>query len=193
MIPHVGRTVVPGGTSPGAYPLDSKVSNMSRGFVKESDQETLPIIPLRAPLPAGAINYVTPSGMAALESERAALEAEKANLQHENEDERRRATTVIDGKLNLLSQRISSARILRPEDQPHDEVRFGASVKLRQSPGNRITEFRIVGVDEANVKEKRISFTAPIAQAITGLRVGERADFQLGKEMRKLEVLAIRY
>ena len=166
---------------------------MSRGFVKESDQETLPIIPPRAPLPAGATNYVTPRGMIALEAERRELEAEKSNLPGDNEDERRRAATVIDGKLNLLIQRITSARILRPEEQPQDEVRFGATVKVRQQPGNRVTEFQIVGVDEADVKAKKISFTAPIAQAVTGLRVGERADFRLGKETRKLEVLDITY
>ncbi|WP_116107689.1 GreA/GreB family elongation factor [Lewinella sp. IMCC34191] len=166
---------------------------MSRGFVKESDQETLPIIPARPPLPVGATNYVTPAGLEALQAERRTLEADKANLPGDNEDERRRAATVIDGKLNLLNQRITSARVLVPEDQPQDEIRFGARVKLRQQPGNRTQEFQIVGVDEANVKEKKISFTAPIAEAITGLRVGERADFRLGNELRKLEILAITY
>lgn len=166
---------------------------MSRGFVKESDQEELPLIPPRPPLPAGATNYVTPAGMAALEAERAALEAEKQDLPGDNEDERRRAGTVIDGKLNLLNQRIASARVLDPAGQPQDEVRFGAHVKLRQQPGNRVQEFQIVGVDEADVKAKKISFTAPIAQAVTGVRVGETADFRLGNELRKLEVLDIRY
>ncbi|PPK85645.1 transcription elongation factor GreB [Neolewinella xylanilytica] len=166
---------------------------MSRGFVKESDQETLPIIPLRPPLPVGATNYVTPAGLRALQDERDALEADKSQLSGDNEDERRRAATVIDGKLNLLSQRISSARVLDPGEQPQDEVRFGARVRLLQQPGNRKQEFQIVGVDEANVREKKISFTAPIAQAITGLRVGERADFRLGNEVRKLEVLEIAY
>ena len=166
---------------------------MSRGFVKESDQETLPIIPPRAPLPVGATNYVTAAGMEALEAERRALENEKSNLSGDNEDERRRAATVIDGQMNLLGQRISSARVIQGRDQPQDEVRFGAQVTIKQQPGNRTQTFRIVGVDEANVKEKKISFTAPIAQAITGLRKGERADFRLGKELRKLEVLEITY
>ncbi|MGB3800790.1 MAG: GreA/GreB family elongation factor [Lewinella sp.] len=166
---------------------------MSRGFVKESDQETLPIIPPRPPLPVGATNYVTPAGLEALQEERRTLEADKANLPGDNEDERRRAATVIDGKLNLLTQRITSARVLAPADQPQDEVRFGARVKLRQHPGNRAQEFQIVGVDEANVKQKKISFTAPIARAITGLSVGERADFRLGNDLRKLEILEISY
>ncbi|MCP9236166.1 GreA/GreB family elongation factor [Lewinella sp. JB7] len=166
---------------------------MSRGFVKESDQEELPIIPPRAPLPAGETNYVTPEGYRALEAEREQLEAEKAALSSDNEDERRRAATVIDGKLALLQQRIVSARIVDPAGQPPEEVRFGAYVKLRQGGSKSVQEFRIVGVDEANVKEGKISFTAPIARAVTGRWVGETADFHLGSEVRKLEVLEIRY
>ena len=167
---------------------------MSRGFVKESDQEELPIIPPRSPLPAGETNYVTPSGLQALEDERAQLEAEKAALPTDNEDERRRSAAVIDGKLGLLQQRILLARVLEPGDQPQDEVRFGAHVKIRQlGAGGRVQEFQIVGVDEANVKEKKISFIAPIARAITGLYAGEVADFHLGSEVRKLEVLEISY
>jgi transcription elongation factor GreB len=166
---------------------------MSRGFVKESDQEELPIIPPRPPLPPGETNYVTPAGLAALEAERDALQRAREALPTDNEDERRRSAHLIDGKLILLHQRIASARVLDPADQPHDEVRFGATVTLRQHPGGHRQEFQIVGVDEANVKQRKISFTAPIARAVTGLYVGEVADFRLGSELRKLEVLNIKY
>jgi len=49
---------------------------MSRGFVKEGDQEETPIIPPRAALPNGATNYVTPTGMQLLLNERKQLEQE---------------------------------------------------------------------------------------------------------------------
>ena len=166
---------------------------MSRGFVKESDQEELPIIPPRSPLPAGETNYVTPAGLQALHAEREQLEAEKTALPTDNEDERRRAATVIDGKLALLDRRISTARVLDPREQPQEEVRFGAHVKLKHVTTGKLQEFQIVGVDEANVKERKISFTAPIARAVTGLWVGEVADFRLGGELRQLEVVGIRY
>ena len=166
---------------------------MSRGFVKESDQEEIPLIPQRSPLPAGATNYVTPTGFAALESERDALEAEKAALPAVNEDERRRAATFIDGKLALLQQRILSARILKPENQPQNEVRFGARVRLQMGVGGKEQEFQIVGVDEANVKEKKLAFSSPIAKAITGLWVEETKDFRMGGEIKQLKVLEISY
>ncbi len=166
---------------------------MSRGFVKESDQEELPLIPPRAPLPAGATNYVTPAGFAALEQERAELEAEKAALPTANEEEHRRATMVIDGKLALLNQRILSARILRLENQPQEEVRFGATVRLRMGNGGKEQTFQIVGVDEANIKAGKLAFTSPLAKVITGLWVNESVDFRMGGAVKKLQVLDITY
>ena len=69
---------------------------MSRGFVKEEDQEEAPVIPPRAALPNGVTNYVTPFGYEALEKEQRDLESERANTTSENETESRRAKAVID-------------------------------------------------------------------------------------------------
>lgn len=164
---------------------------MSRGFVKEDDQEEAPIIPPRAALPAGETNYVTPNGLKELKEEEEKLIEERANLDKENETERRRAQAVIDGNLKLLRERISTARVLDPKEQPEDEVRFGALVELKQN-GN-IQKFQIVGVDEADVKKQKIAFVAPIAKAVTGKKVGDKIDFKLGEETRKLEILKITY
>ena len=164
---------------------------MSRGFVKEDDQEEAPIIPPRAALPVGETNYVTPNGLKELKNEEEALIEERANLDKQNDTERRRAQAVIDGKLKLLRERISTARLLKPDDQPADEVRFGALIELLQN-GNK-QEFQIVGVDEANVKKQKIAFVAPIAKAVTGKKVGDKVDFKLGEEIRKLEILKITY
>ncbi|MGW1455986.1 GreA/GreB family elongation factor [Salegentibacter agarivorans] len=164
---------------------------MSRGFVKEDDQEEAPIIPPRAALPAGETNYVTPNGLKELKEEEEKLIAERANLDKENETERRRAQAVIDGNLKLLRERISTARVLDTKEQPEDEVRFGALVELKQN-GN-IQKFQIVGVDEADVKKQKIAFVAPIAKAVTGKKVGDKIDFKLGEETRKLEILKITY
>lgn len=166
---------------------------MSRGFVRESDQEELPLIPERAPLPSGVTNYVTPDGLAALERERDVLEAEKTALPSDNEAEHRRAATVIDGKLALLQKRIVTARVIKPQDQPAEEIRFGAHIKLRFQGTGKTQNFQIVGVDEANVKAGKIAFTAPLAKRITGLWVSETVDFRMGGEVRKLEVLKITY
>ncbi|MDN3594114.1 GreA/GreB family elongation factor [Zunongwangia endophytica] len=166
---------------------------MSRGFVKEEDQEEAPVIPPRAALPAGATNYVTPFGYEALEKEQHHLEKERTELPKDNETEKRRAQAVIDGKLKLLAERRASARIIYPNQQPEDEVRFGAKLKLKNHTNGSLQEFQIVGVDEANVKNQKIAFVAPIAKAVTGLKVGDKTDFKLGNETRTLEILEITY
>jgi transcription elongation factor GreB len=62
---------------------------MSRGFVKEDDQEDVPMVPPRAHLPQGVPNYVTQAGMDELLAERQALMNEKENLDISSENERR--------------------------------------------------------------------------------------------------------
>ena len=166
---------------------------MSRGFVKESDQEDLPFIPPRAPLPPGETNYVTPMGLRLLEEEAAALEAEKDNFSGDDEDERRRHITVQEAKLVPLRERIASARVIRPEEQPREEVRFGATVEVTFLATGKRKTLRIVGVDEADAKAGKIAFTAPVARVITGLYAGEVAGFGGADDPRKIKVEKIRY
>ncbi len=165
---------------------------MSRGFVKEDDQEEVPIIPERAPLPNGETNYVTPIGYQALLSEKAALETERQNLPQTEGAERRIAVNVIQTKLNRLAERINSAQIIESQSAT-DEIRFGATVKLR-FPSQKMTRiFKIVGVDEADVKVGKIAFTSPMAKAISGKKKDEVAILQLGNETRKIEILEVNY
>lgn len=164
---------------------------MSRGFVKESDQEEPIVVPPRASLPEKEINYVTPYGKELLDKEKVGLEKQRAELHIEDDTERRRELAMIDGKLKLLIERLNTAQILHPKDQPQDEVRFGAKVKFKMN-GN-LQEFQIVGVDEANVKEKKIAFTSPLAKAMTSKKIGNRFDFKLGEEIRPIEILEINY
>ncbi len=107
---------------------------MSRGFVKEDDQEEVPFIPPRAPLPEGMTNHVTPRGMRLLLEERARLEQERANTEG-GDDERRREKAAIDGRLALLNERILTARPVEPASDPPDDVRFGATVTVRYLSG----------------------------------------------------------
>lgn len=169
---------------------------MSRGFVKEEDQEEAPFIPPRASLPSGVTNYVTPQGHKQLLNEREELEKERRELDIDSDKEKRHATAVINGKLNLLNERISTARILDPLEQPKDEVRFGAKVSFRFLAGTqkgKEQNFQIVGVDEADIKVRKIAFLAPLARALTGKKIGETATVQMGGKLQELEVTKIYY
>lgn len=166
---------------------------MSRGFVREDDQEEAPFIPPRAPLPDGVTNHVTLRGLRLLLAEREQLEQERANVQGSDHD-RRTAQAVIDGRMALLNERIATARPVETGTTTPLEVRFGTTVTVHYHSGpQQGTErsFTLVGVDEANVAELRIAFTAPIARALIGKRVGERVKVLLGPTQQELEVRGI--
>jgi transcription elongation factor GreB len=166
---------------------------MSRGFVKEEDQEEAPIIPPRAALPPNATNYVTPTGLEQLKNEREELLVERRANDEANESEKRKKNMLIDGKLSLLSGRINSARVIDPKDQPDNEVRFGAHITYKSESDAKSKTIQIVGVDEASVKEGKIGFVAPIIRALTGKKVGEKAKINFAGKEQELEILKIEY
>src|SRR5450759_5808038 len=93
---------------------------MSRGFVKEEDQEEIPIVPQRAYLPEGVTNFVTRVGMDQLLAEKQMLVNEKDNLSSANENEKRIALNYINAKLHLLNNRIAEAKLVNPNEQPQN-------------------------------------------------------------------------
>ncbi len=171
----------------------TKAIIMSRGFVKESDQEEVPIVPPRAELPPGLPNYVTRTGMEALEEEREDLIRQKNNLGPASESEHRIARNHIDALLLQLENRISTARVVEQNQQPQDEVRFGAKVTLRIDRHKKTKTFQIVGVDEADIGKGKISFVSPIAQAITGKKPGETALIKLPAGKKEFEIIKVVY
>jgi transcription elongation factor GreB len=166
---------------------------MSRGFIKEDDQEEIPMVPPRADLPEGVPNYVTPAGMEELLAEKQMLVDEKDSLDSSNENERRVALNHINAKLRLLENRIASARVVEPGDQAPGEIRFGATVKLRNVVLDKVQTFQIVGVDEADFSRGKIAFTSPVARALINKKAGERAILKRGREELVFEVLEISY
>lgn len=166
---------------------------MSRGFVKEDDQEEIPIVPPRADLPEGVTNYVTQVGMDELLAEKEMLVNEKNNLDSADENEKRIVLNHINAKLQLLNSRIAGARIVNLKEQPQNEIRFGAVVTLKMETTNKIQTFQIVGVDEADISKGKISFISPLAQVLINKKTGEKAILKRAKENMVFEIVEITY
>ncbi|MDD3720942.1 MAG: GreA/GreB family elongation factor [Lutibacter sp.] len=166
---------------------------MSRGFVKEDDQEEIPIVPPRADLPEGVTNYVTQVGMDELLKEKQLLINKRDHLENTNENDRRIALNHINAKLQLLNNRISTAKIVNLSKQPQNEIRFGALVTLKIGNETKPQHYQIVGVDEADISKGKISFISPIARLLTDKKVGERVVLKLAKEDRFFEIVEITY
>jgi transcription elongation factor GreB len=166
---------------------------MSRGFVKEDDQEEIPVVPQRADLPEGVPNFVTRVGMDQLLAERQMLVSEKDNLSSANEDEKRIALNYINARLHLLNNRIAEAKVVNPDEQPQNEIRFGASVTLKTKGSGNIQTFQIVGVDEADISKGKISFISPLARTLINKKTGDIVTLKLAKEDTVFEIMNIAY
>jgi transcription elongation factor GreB len=171
---------------------------MSKAFTRDDASDTPLVVPPRAPLPPGTPNYVTARGLHLLREELAILEAERTHrtADRDGDPDRGRALAVLTARVNELSARLAQARVVDPRDQPHDEVRFGATVRLRTVEGAGSGEERtvqIVGVDEADAAAGRVAFVAPIARAVLGLRLGETTTLALARGEDILEVTGIMY
>lgn len=166
---------------------------MSRGFVREEDQEEIPLVPPRADLPLGVTNYVTKAGMQALVKEREKLHLNINNENYLHENERRIAINYSNAKLQLLNERIASAKVVDTSNQSTDEIRFGAHVSLKVNDEKQVQHYQIVGVDEANIKEGKIAFVAPIAKLLIDKKVGDKAILKLATKIRIFEIQSIAY
>lgn len=164
---------------------------MSRGFVKEDDQEEIPMVPQRAYLPAGVTNFVTRVGMNELLAEQQLLINEKGNLSNSSENEKRIALNYINAKLQLLNNRIAEARIVNLKEQPQNEIRFGALVTLKTDTSVNVQTFQIVGVDEANISKGKISFISPFAKSLINKKIGDKVVLKRAKEDIVFEILDI--
>ena len=150
---------------------------MSRGFIKEGDQEEIPRVPMRAYLPEGVPNYVTKEGLEALKEELKDLEAERVKA-----GDNYIMVNFIDASIKLLVDRINSAVEVDLSKSNKDMVSFGAWVRYN---GRAV---RIVGVDEADVNKGLISFISPIAKMLIGKKAGEVIELKGSEKITVEEV-----
>lgn len=155
---------------------------MSRGFIKEGDQEEIPMVPPRAYLPKGMPNYVTHEGLESLNKERESLENERVAASGNYI-----MSNFIDAKMKLLIDRINTAVVVDMTKANKDTVSFGAYVKYN---GRTV---RIVGVDEADFSKGLLSFISPVAKALVGKKVGEKFEIKIPKGTEVIEVQGIWY
>ena len=165
---------------------------MSRAFTKEDDAGPELLVVPRAPLPPGAPNYVTPRGLRQLQAEHTLLERERSVLEKSDAADRTTRLNAIVQRSSVLQARLASAELVDPRSQPPDCVRFGAWVRVRHESGTE-AEYRIVGVDEADPSSGLLAFSAPMARALLGKRVGDVSLLQTPRSSDELEVLEIGY
>ena len=155
-----------------------------------------------------ADRYITPEGLARVRAEYDTLFAVErpkivevvswaASLgdRSENADYLygKRRLREIDRRLGHLARVMKAAKVVDPSMQTvRDQVRFGATVELADEDDNRRT-ITIVGDDEADASAGRIGWSAPLARALVGAKVGDERAVRLPAGEKSYEVMRIDY
>lgn len=105
----------------------------------------------------------------------------------------RKRLREIDRKLSHLSRIMKLAKVVDPTRQTsREQVRFGAIVELADEDDQRRL-ITIVGDDETDAAQGRIGWSAPLARALIGSKVGDERIVRLPSGEKSYEVIAIRY
>lgn len=99
----------------------------------------------------------------------------------------------IVSRMIAIEDKIARAQIIDPSTLDHDKIVFGATVKLLDVETDEKLEYQIVGADESDVKQGKISVQSPIARSLIGKKVEDVVKIITPKGSRELEVLEINF
>lgn len=150
-------------------------------------------------------NYITPSGFRKLQVEFEELrfktrrevvqklaEAAAEGDRSENAEYiyRKKQLREIDRRIRFLMRRMALAEVIDPRQHSGDRVRFGVVVALEDETGRRL-RYQIVGEDESEPREGKISWSSPLGRALVGKEVGEVATLRVAAGEREFSIEAI--
>jgi transcription elongation factor GreB len=179
---------------------------MSKAFVKESQGEPEEEAREDSTIPAGAKNYISPSGFARLKAElKQLVEVDRPETvkvvswaaalgdRSENADYLygKKRLREIDRRVRFLIKRLEAAEIVDSAGRDSDQVFFGATVKMRTR--GEIRELTILGADEVDPAHGKVSWISPIAKALLKAREGDTVTLRTPAGEDKVEILEVKY
>lgn len=98
----------------------------------------------------------------------------------------------IDRRIRYLSKSLDRAVVVNNAGKTHGRVFFGATVTIADETGDE-REVTIVGVDELDSGDLRVSWRSPLARALLTARVGDTVTLHAPRGPTRLEIVAVRY
>ena len=100
---------------------------------------------------------------------------------------------LMEARIRDIESKLGNAQVVDPKTlQAEGRVVFGATVEVEEESGDAAT-WQIVGEDEADIKEGRISFGSPIARALIGKLAGDSVEVQTPGGLKRYEIVDVRY
>lgn len=97
----------------------------------------------------------------------------------------------VEGRIKELDDKLARAQVIEAKDLTTDRVVFGCTVLLGDVESDRKVRYKIVGADEANIRNGRISINSPVAKALIGHRMGELIRVVVPSGRKEYEILEI--
>jgi transcription elongation factor GreA len=102
--------------------------------------------------------------------------------------------SFIEGRIAELEGKLSAAQIIDPTLlDAEGRIVFASTVRLEDLESGQEVTYQIVGEDEADIKESKVSITSPIARALIGKYAGDVVEVQAPSGIREYEVLEVNY
>jgi transcription elongation factor GreB len=101
----------------------------------------------------------------------------------------------IDGRIRFLQKRMEAAEVVDPATQKQvagDRVLFGCTVTVEDEEGNEKV-YCIVGIDEIDLPQGRISWVSPVGKALLGRSTGDQVSFKTPGGATELEIVKVEY
>jgi len=100
---------------------------------------------------------------------------------------------MIVARISFIEQTLSRAEVIDPSKLSGSKVQFGARIKLANADTGEENAYHIVGPEEADIKQGRISISSPLARALIGREVGDEVKVVMPAGPRTFEILDINY
>jgi transcription elongation factor GreA len=101
--------------------------------------------------------------------------------------------SFIAGKINELQARIATSQVIDPSTISQDKIAFGATVKLLDVETDEEREYQLVGPDESDIKNNKVSITSPIGKSLIGKKEGDEVKVKAPARTIEYEILEIRF